>query len=244
MTGTAAALLGVAGAILAAVAFVLVRRERNRSLERLRARLAEDLHDDLGSSLSRIAILSEVVRKKIGTADAGTAEILGEISETARSLIDALGDAVWSVDPRGDTLGHVVSRMRRFAGDVLDGRGIKWRLDAADGKLDVRVGSETRRQLFLVYKEAVTNVARHSGARSAVLRVSVEDGSLTLEVSDDGRGFELEPASDLSSSLGRGRGLLNMKVRAARSGGKLGVSSAPGEGTRLVLVLPLRPGTK
>ncbi len=203
--------------------------------------MPQDLHDDLGSSLSRIAILAEVARRKVGAADAATVEVLEEISETARALIDTLGDAVWSIDPRGDTLRHVVARMRRFASDVLDGSGIAWRLDAAEERLDAPVGSETRRQLFLVFKEAVTNVVRHSGARSAALRLSVEGGTLTLEVADDGRGFEGERARDLSSSLRRGRGLLNMKVRAARLGGKLWVTSAPGEGTRLVLGLPLRP---
>lgn len=243
MNGAAIAIaVAAVAAALAGFAVVRARREGDRALERLRTRLASDLHDDLGSSLSRISILSEVARRQVGAANAETAKILGEISETARAVVEQLGDAVWSVDPRGDTMRHVVSRMRRFASDVLDGSGISWRLDAPDDVSSRRIGSEARRQLFLVFKEAVTNVVRHSGCKSATLRLAIEGSMATLEVADDGRGFESEPAHDLSSSLRRGRGLLSMQVRAGQMGGKLTVTSSPGEGVRLVLTLPLRAG--
>ena len=230
--------LVVAAASLAAAGFAAARARANRllALERVRARIAADLHDDIGSSLSRIAILSEVARRKIppGEADA----LLGEIAETARSLVDSMSDAVWSIDPAQDDLAHVITRMRKFATDVLDGAGIAWSFDAP-GELRVPVGSETRREMFLVFKEAVTNVVRHSGAKTVRLRLELLAGSLTLEVVDDGKGFDVEPVRDLDSSLHRGRGLLNMKVRAKRLGGSLDVAAEHGRGARLVLVLPL-----
>jgi len=231
--------LAVAAAILAAGAFVAarVRADRVLALERVRARIAADLHDDIGSSLSRISILSEVARRKVpaGEADA----LLAEIAETARSLVGSMSDAVWSIDPRQDDLRNVVARMRTFATDVLDGKGIAWTFDAPPEPA-ARLEPETRRELFLVFKEAVTNVVRHSGARNAALRLDLLGGSVTLEVADDGRGFDSSPARDLDSSLRRGRGLLNMKVRARRMGGSLSVESKPGMGTRLVLVLPVK----
>lgn len=231
--------LAVAAGILAAGGLIASRVRANRALalERVRARIAADLHDDIGSSLSRIAILTEVARRKVpaGEADA----LLGEIAETARSLVGSLSDAVWSIDPREDDLRHAVARMRMFATDVLDGKGIAWTFDAPP-EPDARLEPETRRELFLVFKEAVTNVVRHSGARSAALRLDLLGRSVTLEVADDGRGFDSRPAHDLDSSLRRGRGLVNMKVRARRMGGSLIVESMPGEGTRLLLDLPLK----
>jgi signal transduction histidine kinase len=233
--------LAAAAAILAAGAFVAfrMRAHRDLALERMRSRIAADLHDDIGSSLSRISILSEVARRKVppGEADA----LLGEIAEMSRALVGSMSDAVWSIDPAQDDLAHVVARMRKFATDVLDGTGIAWSFDAPEDRR-VRVEPETRRELFLVFKEAVTNVARHSAARSARLHLEVLADSVTLEVADDGKGFDAAPARDLDSSLNRGRGLLNMQVRARRLGGSLAVSAERGRGARLVLVLPIHRG--
>jgi signal transduction histidine kinase len=232
----------VVAASLAAAGFAAARLRANRllALERVRARIAADLHDDIGSSLSRIAILSEVARRKVPPGEADT--LLGEIAETARSLVGSMSDAVWSIDPAQDDLARVIARMRQFATDVLDGKGIAWSFDAPP-EPGAKLAPETRRELFLVFKEAVTNVARHSGAKNARLRLELLAGSLTLEVADDGKGFDSAPVRDLDSSLHRGRGLLNMKVRAKRLGGSLDVAAEHGRGTRLVLVLPLaRPG--
>jgi len=131
--------------------------------------------------------------------------------------------------------------MRSFASDVLDGKGIAWTFEAPEDPRE-RLEPETRRELFLVFKEAVTNVARHSGATRARLALAIRGGAVTLEVEDDGKGFDASPARDLTESLERGRGLLNMQVRALRRGGKLTVTSSPGSGARLALTLPLAAG--
>ena len=220
------ALVALGAALAAAVLFAArARARRDLALARVRARIAEDLHDDIGSSLSRISILSELARRKApgGEVDA----LLAEIAETARALVGSMSDAVWSIDPAQDDLRHVVARMRSFASDVLDGKEIAWTFQAPEDPRD-HVPPETRRELFLVFKEAVTNVARHSGATHARLALEIRGGTLNLEVADDGKGFDAAPARDLTSSLERGRGLLNMQVRALRKGGRLTVTSAPG----------------
>lgn len=233
-------LAAFAAALAAAVFFAgRLRARRDLSLARVRARIAEDLHDDIGSSLSRITILSEVARSKANDPD--VAALLAEIAETSRALVGAMRDAVWSIDPKEDELRLVIARMRAFAADVLDGAGIAWTFETA-GNPDARVPPETRRELFLVYKEAVTNVVRHAGATRVALKLDVASETATLEVEDDGRGFETAPARDLTSSLGGGRGLLNMQGRALRRGGTLAVTSSPGRGARLVLALPLEGG--
>jgi ligand-binding sensor domain-containing protein/signal transduction histidine kinase len=231
--------LGLVAAAVAAGAWTAFRYRLRHLLEivRVRTRIAADLHDDIGSSLTRIAILSEVARRKVGEGEAST--LLGEIAETTRTLVDSMSDAVWSIDSKKDDLRNVVVRMRTFATDVLDGKGIAWTFDAP-AEPGARLAPEIRRELFLVFKEAVTNVARHSGARTATLKLQLDADRVVLEIADDGRGFEAKPAHDLDSSLQRGRGLLNMQVRAKRIGGDLTVTSASERGARLVLVLPLQ----
>jgi ligand-binding sensor domain-containing protein/signal transduction histidine kinase len=229
--------LAAVAAAAAAWALFQFRLRHLLEIESVRSRIAADLHDDIGSSLTRIAILSEVARRKAGEGEAGT--LLGQIAETARTLVGSMSDAIWSIDSKQDDLRNVVARMRTFATDVLDGKGIAWTFDAP-AEPGARLAPEIRRELFLVFKEAVANIARHSGARTATLKLELDVNRVVLEVTDDGKGLEVEPAHDLDSSLQRGRGLLNMKVRAKRMGGDLIVTSASEKGARLALVLPLR----
>lgn len=221
-------LLGVtAAAILAAF---LVHRQGVRravALERVRTRLATDLHDDVGSSLARISILSEVGRRSV--EESGEASrLFGEIGETSRAVIDALGDAIWSIDPRRDDLQSLGDRLRHFAADLLEGRGIAFRLAVPENASAIELPSESRRHLFLFLKEAVTNAARHSRARSLEVALRVAGRVLALEVKDDGAGFA-------TSASHAGRGLANMAARAAALGGKLDIRSEPGSGTRVLL---------
>ncbi len=229
---------GVAAVVAAAVWMAFRYRLRHAlEIERVRTRIAEDLHDDIGSSLTRIAILAEVARQKVGEGEAAT--LLSEIAETTRALVGSVSDAIWSIDSKQDDLRHIVARMRSFASDVLDGKGIAWIFDAP-AEPGAWLAPEIRRELFLIFKEAVTNIARHSGAKTAALKLALEADRVVLEVADDGKGIEVAPAHDLKSSLHRGRGLLSMQARAMRKGGELTIAPATDKGTRLLLVLPLR----
>jgi signal transduction histidine kinase len=202
------------------------------ALERLRTRIAADLHDEIGSSLARVAVLSDVARRQQAPGGEGPRR-LEEIGDTARDLIAALGDIVWAVNPQRDDLASLVRRVREFAGDLLEEKGIGLEFQATTDLEGVRLAPEPRRQIFLVLKEALHNVARHAAASSATLRLDLVDGQLRAEVSDDGRGLSpLDRERD-------GQGLANMRARAARIGGRLEVDSAPGAGTRVVLVVPL-----
>ncbi len=228
---------------LAALGVFLVHRQGVRhavAVERVRTRLATDLHDDVGSSLARISILSEVGRRDLDPASE-TARLFEEIGETSRGVIDALGDAIWSIDPRHDDLQSLADRLRHFATDLLEGRGITCRIEVPAGAPGVDLPAEPRRHLFLLLKEAVTNAARHSGARSVTIAFHLEGRALSVEVSDDGTGFAAS-ARDLPEA--QGRGLENMRSRAAALGGTLEIVSSPGGGTRLaVAALPLPFGT-
>jgi len=203
-------------------------------LERVRARIASDLHDELGLSLSRIAVLSEVARRKAARGtDAGAAE-LQEIGEEARDLIDATSDMAWALDPASDDLPSLLARLRRMAADVFDGSGVSLTFTGPESTAAIPLGAEQRRHLYLILKEAIHNAARHARPRRVEVRVELEGGTISAEVRDDGAGFLSGGDAGLA-----GHGLTGMARRAEALGGRLGVESRPGGGTTVRVAAPL-----
>jgi signal transduction histidine kinase len=205
------------------------------ALERMRTRIATDLHDDLGSSLSRISILSELARRR-AEGDPDGSRLVTDIGETAREMMDALGESIWAIDPRRDDLRSLATRIRRFAGDVLEAHGIAWSLQAPPDAEDVKLSPVERRQLYLIFKESLHNVARHSGASSVTMSLAVKSWRLSAAIRDDGVGFD-EPAEGETR-----HGLGSMSARAADLGGWLTIDSAAGRGTEVRLEVPLSGG--
>ena len=203
-------------------------------MERVRTRIAMDLHDDIGASLSQIAILSEVARKQVGPAQSSVAQPLSRVADISRELAGALGDIVWAINPQRDRLGDLVQRMRRFGSDLLNARNIDFECLAPDALLDTEIGADLRRQVLLVFKESIHNIARHSGCTRARAELTLRDRQLCLVVSDDGKGLDGGPGD------GGGNGLPSMNRRAAQIGGSLQVASGPGQGTAILLTVPLR----
>lgn len=202
------------------------------TLERMRTRIATDLHDDLGSSLSRISILSELARRRAEGDPDGT-RLVTDIGETAREMMDSLSESIWAIDPRRDDLRSLATRIRRFAGDLLESHGIAWSLQAPLDAEEVKLSPVERRQLYLIFKEALHNVARHAGASSVAMSLAVKGWRLSATIRDDGRGFD-EPAEGETR-----HGLGSMSARAADLGGRLTIESASGRGTEVRLEVPL-----
>ncbi|MBV8201228.1 MAG: ATP-binding protein, partial [Acidobacteria bacterium] len=202
-----------------------------------RGRIAADLHDDLSSSLSRISILSELVRRRVADPQAVEATLLDQIGETARELMETIGDIVWAIDARRDDLESLLARIRRFAGDLLEARGVNVLFAAPAGAAGISLRPEAKRELYLVLKEAVHNAARHARAKEVRIEVAEARGELVAEVRDDGVGFLAGAPSPEGARAGHGLG--NIRVRAAKLGAKLSVDSAPGAGTRVRLSLRL-----
>ncbi len=220
--------MGTAGA-----AFHRARLRRLLDMERVRGRIATDLHDDIGSGLSQIAILSEVAIKDAGT-NGNAREPLGRIAATSRELVETMSDIVWAINPRYEQLGDLTQRMRRFASDMLGSRDIDFRLCVPTAADQTKLGPDVRREVYLVFKESVTNAARHSGCTEAGIELRLERKRLILEVRDNGHRVP---------SPHEGNGLASMRARAARLGGSLVVDSENGGGTTLTMTLPLeRPG--
>jgi ligand-binding sensor domain-containing protein/two-component sensor histidine kinase len=228
--------LGLAAGLTALVIYAFYRNRLRRlvELEKVRTRMATDLHDDIGSSLSQIAILSEVVRQKVGAG--GANEPLNMIADTSREMVDAMSDIVWAINPQKDHLSDLVQRMRRFAEDMLDAQDIAYRFYFDDKTPDVSLGVDVRREVYLIFKECINNLAKHARATEAKISITAEKDALEIEIGDNGRGFDVTAETD---GYG-GNGLPNMKRRAASLGGKFEIESAAGAGTVVRLQIPFK----
>jgi signal transduction histidine kinase len=228
----------VSGAIV--YALFRYRMEQAIELERVRIRIATDLHDDIGASLTQIAILSEVVNQRISKNGSNVSEPLQMIAGTSREMVDAMSDIVWAINPRKDHLSDLSQRMRRFASDILSARDIQFRFRApgADEK-NIRLGADLRREIYLIYKESVNNLAKHSRCTEADLLFQIEKDGLSVIISDNGSGFDVDRKMNGDHSGMGGHGLLGLRRRAEALGGKYEVTSAPGAGTTVTLKVPL-----
>ena len=216
---------------LAIYAIDRYRIARLIELERVRTRIATDLHDDIGSSLSQIAILSEVARRHLSHADVPAMTPLARIAHLSRESVDAMSDIVWAVNPHKDRLSDLTHRMRHFANEVLLASDIEVRFQSSAADQDKRINADIRRQVFLIFKEGINNIVRHSACTEADIEFRNERAWLVLTLRDNGRGFDPERPQD-------GHGLTSLRRRAAALGGELEVISGPGRGTTVTLRIP------
>lgn len=234
------------GALVTAVRYATWRKmaarleqvERQGALERERARIARDLHDDLGASLTQIALLSELARADLAHPELATAH-LNQIFTKTGALARQLNEIVWAVNPANDTLDQFTSHICKFAQHYLSLAGIRCRLDFPESVPGYPMPSPERHNLFLTAKEALHNVVKHARAGQVWLRLKLEPGALTLLIEDDGKGWDAE---SLAGTPGQpaGDGLANMHKRMEQIGGRFTQQSQPGSGTSVRLVLPLR----
>ncbi|MGC3959518.1 MAG: triple tyrosine motif-containing protein [Verrucomicrobiota bacterium] len=238
------------GFVVLAVRRIYVRRyrrkleqvERQRAIERDRARIAKDIHDDLGAGLTHIALLSELARRDTPQQ---LPNHVGQISEMARELTRSMDEIVWAIDPHNDTLDSLVSYVTKFAQDYLSVANIRCRLDVPAELPPYALPAEVRHNLFLTIKEALNNVVKHARATEAWLRVEVRPTAFSIVIEDNGRGLEaakeegggarlLQPDRILS-----GHGLENMRRRLSAIGGRCIIVSAKSAGTRVELSVEL-----
>ncbi|MEM6325592.1 MAG: ATP-binding protein [Bacteroidota bacterium] len=206
-----------------------VRIEQIRRVERTRRRIADDLHDDIGSKVSSVALRLDMVRRKAPLpGDVG--DTLAALARTARGVVGDLRDTVWIVDAEHDDLASVVARMEQLASRALDGRGT---VEIPNAVPDVPLGMEVRRDLYLLFSEALHNAVRHSGADRIDVRVRADVREVAFVVEDDGVGLGTEAGAS------GGRGLRTMHRRAAALGGNLALEPGPGGGTAVRFALPL-----
>ncbi|MGA9773612.1 MAG: GAF domain-containing sensor histidine kinase [Blastocatellia bacterium] len=221
------------------------KEERLLELQRVRRRIATDLHDDVGSSLTKIALLSEAVRQKISLLNKDASERLTVVTDISNELMESMSDIVWAINPQKDNLSDLAQRMRRFASDIFTACQIAFRFRAPVLERDLQLGANIRREVFLIFKESVNNVVKHSESSEVILDLAIEGDWLALDISDNGKGFNpaLVKADTgfLTSQSRGGNGLASMRRRAREMGGKFDIKTNIGQGTTMSLRLPISP---
>lgn len=207
-----------------------VKNRANRliEMERMRNMIARDLHDDIGSTLSSINIMSQLAMNENGNASLH----LKKIATHSAQMMENMSDIVWSINPKNDLAEHMVFKMKEFAAEILEPVGINYSFQVEEGVDTVRLNSEKRKNLFLIFKESVNNAAKYSNGTQVTINLSLQSNHLHLEVSDNGKGFNQE-------EVNRGNGLSNMKDRASAIMGALQYITESGKGTRVLLAVPI-----
>ena len=195
-------------------------------------RIAADLHDEIGSSLTQISILSEVARRQGAQVLPELSRPLATIAASSRELVDSMSDIVWAINPAKDHLADLTQRMRRLASDAFTAGNTAFTLDLPPSEREIKLGANVRREVFLIFKEAVTNIIKHAACSEVSVKLAIESGVLRLELLDNGQGFDPRTPTD-------GHGLASLRNRAAALGGTLAVVSTPGAGTAITLDLPI-----
>jgi len=208
------------------------RAERQREIEQERARVAHDLHDDLGAGLTEVNMLSSLVKSPATSAEEKE-RYLDHLNETALRMVTSLDEIVWAVNPRNDTIASLASYFGAYAQRLLDLAGVSCGLEIAEDLPEHPLDPKFRQDVFFAFKEAITNVVRHAHATQVWLRIAVRERCLLVEVADNGRGFDLserQPGSD---------GLANMKDRLTTLGGVCDIVSEAKKGTTVHFSAPL-----
>jgi signal transduction histidine kinase len=211
----------------------LQRAEQERTLERERARIAQDLHDDLGSSLTRLSLLSGLVKADKDNPEQVEAHA-NKLTAAADQTVRALEEIVWAVRPGSDTLQSLMDYIAHFANELFDGNSTRCRLDLPGDLPAFPLPPDMRHNIFLIVKEALTNALKHARAGEVQLQAKVAGRTLEILVADDGKGFD-------PTSLAEGwrNGMGNMRRRTAAMNATLDLQSTPGKGTTVTLKVNL-----
>ncbi len=206
---------------------VMNRIKRQLALEQMRQTISRDLHDDIGSALSSINILSKVAQEEKDN----TQNYLQRISDQSAKMMETMGDMVWSINPQNDSLEQVIVRMREFATEILDAQNIA--LEFTDNiPVNLVLDAEKRKNLFLIFKEVINNAAKYSQATQVKVSLSKIHNDVHLHISDNGKGFN-------ETTVRAGNGLRNLRERATEIGGTLMIKSESGKGTAVDLQMHL-----
>lgn len=210
--------------------------EQQRVLEADRMRIAQDLHDDLGANLTRIGMLSDLVRGQ-GVSPEDSRKYLDQIFENATGLARHLNEIVWAISPHNDAVEPFSAYLSKYAQDFLAASDARCRIDIPDRLPDIPLPSNVRHNLFLAAKEAIHNAVKHARAETIRLQLTVANGLLTLVVEDDGQGMDAETAAGKATTASKG--FENMRHRMQEIGGAFSCASRPGGGTSIRLSVPV-----
>lgn len=205
-----------------------LRLERALAVEKIRSRISRDLHDDLGSTLSSISILSGQVKNKLDKKPEEIAPLLDKINESSVRMNDSLQDLVWAVKPENDTMQELLARMEQFASGLFESKNIDYSFTGAENIASTKINPEFIRNVYLIFKEAVNNIAKYSACKNATIVFSEKNKVFSMSITDNGIGFNPD-------TVKKGNGLNNMRKRAEQIGGKLEFISEPNKKTGIIV---------
>ncbi len=221
--------------VIAGILYSVYRIRINQliKLQNIRSRIARDLHDDIGSTLSSINMISSMAdrRKEAGKK---SAELFSTISNASSQALELMNDIVWSINPKNDRLEMILIRMRQYASEILEAADIAFTIEMDEDSRHILLPLEIRKDFYLIFKEAINNIAKYSEAKQVRIVLRFRNQVVSLMISDDGKGFD-------TSQAFHGNGLKNMHVRANQLRGQLAINSSPAKGTTIELEIPLTP---
>ena len=203
------------------------------ALERLRNKVARDLHDDMGSTLSTINILSSMAKSKIVSDTVKSSTYLTKITDNSQRMMEDMDDIVWSIKPDNDNMHKIIARMREYATGVLEAKDITLQFQTEEHIYAEKLNMESRRDLFLIFKEVINNTVKYAHCNAVTVHINIDKKRLYMTIKDDGIGFDL-------TQVAAGNGLENIKNRSLSLGGHLQIKSTPGQGTEINLEIPMR----
>lgn len=230
-----AVILLVAGGFYA---FYRYRLRQALKLQSIRNNIASDLHDEIGSTLSSISISSAVIRKKMKTDAPEVDGLLNQISSNTDNMMEAMSDIVWAVNTKNDQFDNIVNRMRAFAIEMLEPENILLNMNVSRQLDNVVLNMQQRKNLYLLFKEAINNIAKYAGCKNVWVDINIHAGKICMKIKDDGKGFSAAPAGNTEVFTLGGNGLKNMQKRAKELNGKINIMSAVGQGTEIILEFP------
>ncbi|HEY4150331.1 MAG TPA: tetratricopeptide repeat protein [Chitinophagaceae bacterium] len=224
-------LLLLSGWLVMARYRVVQKSKRLLEIEKIRNNIARNLHDDIGSTLTSINILSKVALQQEGGNIKVTRD-LEKIKDRSSTIMESMGDIVWAINPANDPLDKTILKMKEFAAEILDAAGIGFRFTEDSKLADLKLGVEERKNVYLIFKEAINNSVKYSGADFIDIVLQKNARQFLLVISDNGKGFD-------TGRQYSGNGLKNMQSRAAAMNARLEIHSRPAEGTRISVAIPL-----
>jgi signal transduction histidine kinase len=213
----------------------LIRIEREKEAENVRSRISRDIHDEVGATLSGVALFSQIAKQKMEQHRQEDArEYLEHISANSKEMVEKMSDIVWAINPQNDNLDRLVSKLRAYAVNLCAGKGIHFHLHVDETALSHIPSMQDRKNIYLLVKEAINNAVKYSGGTNIWLRLEKENEAVLLMVKDDGNGFDKHVTAS-------GNGLANMQVRAKELDALFTIDAQPGRGTIIQLRLYFHP---
>lgn len=232
----------VSFAVVLLIIYALYRYRINELLKRqaIRNKIAQDLHDSVGSTLSSVSVYSQVAKIQHEKGNnQELKEVLQKISITSTDMISEMNDIVWAINPRNDSMEKIIQRMESFAKPLLQAKNISFSFSYDPAVIHINLPMERRKNFYLIFKEAVNNVLKYSGCKKLDVSIQVSHQVVTLLVKDDGQGFDIEEMKVLAAKSLSGNGLINMKRRAHEMKGECIIGSHPDKGTTVSLKFQL-----